>query len=116
MCGQVLHRAGFGLSVTHDRMHGLLGLHSLHVSIRPRVEVRPADVGRVAVIGRGDGAGKVVRVKNVGGADRSQLADGATEVHVVAGNHQSAAARAKPQNSGTIGIVETIAGIDRKQP
>ena len=116
VCGKERHGAGFGVIVTHDRVHRQLGVHSLDIPVRARVEIGPANVARVAVIGIGHGAGKVVRVKNMGGTDRAQGADGATQVHVVPGNHESAAAGAEPQDPGTIGVVQTVAGIDRKQP
>ena len=74
------------------------------------------NVARLAVVGRRQRVDGIVRVKNMGGTERAQRADGTTQVHVIASNHQSTAPRAEPQQSRTICLVQAITGIDRKQP
>jgi len=97
-------------------MHGQLCVHGLEVAIRARVEIRPADVCRVAVVGRRQRAVDVVRMKDVGRTDGTHVADRAAEIHMVARDHDAAATLAEPQDSFAIGIVEPVARIHCEQP
>jgi hypothetical protein len=55
-------------------------------------------------------------VKDVGCADRAELTNRASKIHVIAGEHETPSAGLESQYSRTIGIMESLPLIYREQP
>src|SRR5262245_29786439 len=79
--------------------------------------VRPRNVSRRRIV-RDTTFGYlwILRVKVMRGPDHAELADGATEILMIASRQDPTAARVKSIDPNTVAVTETAAGVDGEEP
>lgn len=118
MRGQVLDHTRGRAPVAHHRVNAADRSDALVVAVRARVVVGPRDGSRERVvdalairIGLAVAAVEVMR-----GADAAQVAYRTAQVHVVARDHEAAAATAESADACAIFRCQAVAGVDGKEP
>ena len=69
-----------------------------------RVNIGPENIRCSVVLRRRTDC--VVRVKDIGRTDGAKRTDGATQIHVIARDQESATSSPEPQNPGAIGLMQ----------
>src|ERR1700722_15959269 len=94
-----------------------LDLNELVVTVGTGMKIGPGDRRGVGIIALGRQAWvDVFAVEMMGGADFLDPADGTSQIHMIAREHQSAAATAEVRYRAAVFRSEPIARVHREQP